>query len=108
MRIHDSQAYRKMDVARERISRILELSCYCPFKSGHLLSLMLCDPHVLSLMLCDPHLLSLMLCNPHLLSLMLCDPYMRALWKIPVVRGYHHTTEKKENLSGVLEDKAQL
>ena len=25
MRVHDSQAYRKMDVARERISRILEL-----------------------------------------------------------------------------------
>ena len=25
MRIHDSQAYRKMDVTRERISRILEL-----------------------------------------------------------------------------------
>ena len=26
MRVHDSQAYRKMDVTRERISRILELS----------------------------------------------------------------------------------
>ena len=25
MRVHDSQAYRKMDVTRERISRILEL-----------------------------------------------------------------------------------
>ena len=25
MRVHDSQAYRKMDVKRERISRILEL-----------------------------------------------------------------------------------
>ena len=25
MTVHDSQAYRKMDVARERISRILEL-----------------------------------------------------------------------------------
>ena len=25
VRVHDSQAYRKMDVARERISRILEL-----------------------------------------------------------------------------------
>ena len=41
MRVHDSQAYRKMDVTRERISRILELreilhpnwvqpcQCYC-------------------------------------------------------------------------------
>ena len=26
MRVHDSQAYRKMDVTRERISRILELN----------------------------------------------------------------------------------
>ena len=26
MRVHDSQAYRKMDVKRERISRILELT----------------------------------------------------------------------------------
>ena len=26
MRVHDSQAYRKMDVTRERISRILELA----------------------------------------------------------------------------------
>ena len=26
MRVHDSQAYRKMDVTRERISRILELT----------------------------------------------------------------------------------
>ena len=26
VRVHDSQAYRKMDVTRERISRILELS----------------------------------------------------------------------------------
>ena len=25
MRVHDSQAYRKMDVTRERVSRILEL-----------------------------------------------------------------------------------
>ena len=25
MRVHDSQAYRKMDVTRERMSRILEL-----------------------------------------------------------------------------------
>ena len=25
MRVHDSQAYRKMDVIRERISRVLEL-----------------------------------------------------------------------------------
>ena len=25
MRVHDSQAYRKMDVTRERISRVLEL-----------------------------------------------------------------------------------
>ena len=25
MRVHDSQAYRKLDVTRERISRILEL-----------------------------------------------------------------------------------
>ena len=35
MTVHDSQAYRKMDVTRERISRILELSeIFLSFKGG--------------------------------------------------------------------------
>ena len=35
MRVHDSQAYRKMDVTRERISRILELrEILLSFQSG--------------------------------------------------------------------------
>ena len=35
MRIHDSPAYRKMDVTRERISRILELrDILLSFKTG--------------------------------------------------------------------------
>ena len=35
MRVHDSQAYRKMDVTRERISRILELrKILLSFKTG--------------------------------------------------------------------------
>ena len=35
MRVHDSQAYRKIDVTRERISRILELrEILLPFKTG--------------------------------------------------------------------------
>ena len=35
MRIHDSQAYRKMDVTRERISRILKLrEILLSFQSG--------------------------------------------------------------------------
>ena len=35
VRVHDSQAYRKMDVTRERISRILELGeMLLSFKTG--------------------------------------------------------------------------
>ena len=35
MRVHDSQAYRKMDVTRERISRFLELrEILMSFKTG--------------------------------------------------------------------------
>ena len=35
MRVHDSQAYRKMDVTRERISRILKLrKILLPFQTG--------------------------------------------------------------------------
>ena len=34
MRVHDSQAYRKMDVTRERISRILELREILSFQTG--------------------------------------------------------------------------
>ena len=35
MRVHDSQAYRKMDVTRERISRILELrEIFLSFQTG--------------------------------------------------------------------------
>ena len=35
MRVHGSQAYRKMDVTRERISRILDLrEILLPFQSG--------------------------------------------------------------------------
>ena len=35
VRVHDSQAYRKMDVTRERISRILELrEMLLSFKTG--------------------------------------------------------------------------
>ena len=35
MRVHDSQAYRKMDVTKERISRILELrEMLLPFQTG--------------------------------------------------------------------------
>ena len=35
MRIHDSQAYRKMDLTRERISRILELrETFLSFQTG--------------------------------------------------------------------------
>ena len=35
MRVHDSRAYRKMDVTRERISRILELrKILLSFKTG--------------------------------------------------------------------------
>ena len=35
MRVHDSQAYRKMEVTRERISRILELrEILTSFKTG--------------------------------------------------------------------------
>ena len=35
MRVHDSQAYRKMDVTRERISRILELrEMFLSFQTG--------------------------------------------------------------------------
>ena len=35
MRVHDSQAYRKMDVTRERISRILDLrEMLLPFHTG--------------------------------------------------------------------------
>ena len=35
MRVHDSLAYRKMDVTRERISRILELrKIYLSFQTG--------------------------------------------------------------------------
>ena len=35
VRVHDSQAYRKMDVTRERISRILELrEILLSFQSG--------------------------------------------------------------------------
>ena len=35
VRVHDLQAYRKMDVARERISRILELKeILLPFQTG--------------------------------------------------------------------------
>ena len=40
MRVHDSQAYRKMDVTRERIRRILELrEILLSFQTGvHLIS----------------------------------------------------------------------
>ena len=35
MRVHDSQAYRKMDVTRERISRVLELrEIFLLFQTG--------------------------------------------------------------------------
>ena len=34
MRVHDSQAYRKMDVTREHISRILELRERLSFQTG--------------------------------------------------------------------------
>ena len=34
MRVHDSQAYRKMDVTRERVSRILELRKILSFQTG--------------------------------------------------------------------------
>ena len=35
VRVHDSQAYRKVDVTRERISRILELTeILLPFQTG--------------------------------------------------------------------------
>ena len=35
VRVHDSQAYRKMDVTRERISRILELrEIFLPIQTG--------------------------------------------------------------------------
>ena len=34
MRVHDSQAYRKMNVTRERISRILELREILSFQIG--------------------------------------------------------------------------
>ena len=59
MRVHDSQAYRKMDVTRERISHILELrEIFLPFKTVSTLSMLLlsvlswrvsqaCDPHQL-------------------------------------------------------------
>ena len=39
MRVHDSQAYRKMDVTRGRISRILELrEILLSFKTGFILA----------------------------------------------------------------------
>ena len=38
MKVHDSQAYRKMDVTRERISRILELrEIFLSFRISHLI-----------------------------------------------------------------------
>ena len=45
MRVHDSQAYRKMDVTRERINRIFELreillSFQTGFSSGHMSTLL--------------------------------------------------------------------
>ena len=42
MRVHDSQAYRKMDVTRERISRILELrEILLSIQTGFSLSMLL-------------------------------------------------------------------
>ena len=42
MRVNDSQKYRKMDVTRERISRILELrNILLSFQAGYNLSMLL-------------------------------------------------------------------